>query len=132
MIKRFQNKFLFIFIDEEPPSYGNTCPQDITMYTSDEHVYVTWTAPTFTDNSGKSTTSAPSRSSTYPVGTTIISYSATDEAGLTTTCSFNITVISKYPYDPRSVIKYFVKGLFFSMYLVLIFVSVSLFQFRLC
>ena len=79
------------------------------MYTPNEDVYVTWTAPKFTDNSGKSIPSDPSRSSTYPVGTTTISYSATDDAGLTTTCSFNITVISKYPYGPRSVIKYFGK-----------------------
>ena len=94
------DKFIYC-LDEEAPSFGSTCPQNITKLTDkNEDVYVKWTPPKFTDNSNgklKTTTEGQTGTSTYPVGTTRITYSATDAAGLTTTCSFNITVISKYP-----------------------------------
>ena len=99
--ERVNELILFIFADEEPPSYGNTCPQDIKKYThSNDDVYVTWVTPKFTDNSGEPTTiktTGQTGSSKYPVGTTTtITYSATDTAGFTTTCSFSIQIISKY------------------------------------
>ena len=87
------------FADEEPPSYGNSCPQDIRKYTDkNDDVYITWTPPKSTDNSGEPTSvrkTGLSGSSKYPVGTTTITYSAKDTAGLTTICSFSISVISK-------------------------------------
>ena len=95
-----KNVFVY-FADEEPPSHGNTCPQDIKKYTeNNDDVYVTWEAPKFTDNSGESITvkiTGQSGSSKYSVGTTLITYSATDTAGLTTKCSFSIKIISEYP-----------------------------------
>ena len=94
-----KNIFVY-FADEEPPSYGNPCPQDIKTYTeNDDDVHVIWRAPNFTDNSGGPITvkiTGQSGSSKYPVGTTLITYSATDTAGLTTKCSFSVKVISKY------------------------------------
>ena len=95
------DKFIYC-LDEEAPSYGNTCPQSIKKLTDkNDDVYVKWTPPKFTDNSNgqlKITTKGQTGTSTYPVGTTtIITYSATDAADLTTTCWFTITVISKYP-----------------------------------
>ena len=94
-----KNIFVY-FADEEPPSYGNPCPQDIKTYTeNDDDVHVIWRAPNFTDNSGEPITvkiTGQSGSSKYPVGTTLITYSATDTAGLTTKCSFSVKVISKY------------------------------------
>jgi gliding motility-associated-like protein len=69
------------------------CPSDIT--TCDP--LVIYTAPTGTDNcSGVVTTQTDatglSSGSVFPVGTTTIEYTATDAAGNTTICSFNVIV----------------------------------------
>jgi hypothetical protein len=55
----------------------------------------TWTTPTVLDNcSGASIvqTAGPSSGSTFPVGATTVTYTATDGAGNTATCSFTVTV----------------------------------------
>ena len=55
---------------------------------------VSWTAPTATDNCGAvtlSSTHAPG--SNFPKGVTPVQYTATDDFGNTSTCSFNVTVV---------------------------------------
>lgn len=74
------------------------CPSDIMM--SDDGIncsnVVTWTPPTVTDNCGTTAsitfTSSHSPGSTFPVGTTTVTYTATDTNGNTTTCTFNVTI----------------------------------------
>jgi hypothetical protein len=91
-----------IIQDIIPPVIDN-CPQNITAYTGSNstncEVTVTWTPPTVTDNASISTFSSnypPGYS--FPVGTTNVIYTATDLAGNTTTCSFNVIVIDNtYP-----------------------------------
>jgi ELWxxDGT repeat protein len=75
------------------PIFAN-CPQNINLSTTGTTAVATWTAPTATDNC----TATPSVSSThnsgfaFPVGTTAVTYTATDAKGNATTCSFNIVV----------------------------------------
>ncbi|WP_339611906.1 HYR domain-containing protein [uncultured Xanthomarina sp.] len=54
---------------------------------------VTWTAPTGADNcAGAVVTSSHNPGDTFPIGTTTVTYTITDAAGLTASCSFNVTV----------------------------------------
>ncbi len=71
------------------------CPANITVTSSSTGAVAQWTAPTATDNC-----STPSVSSTYvmgtsfPIGTTPITYTAKDAAGNTSNCTFNVTVVA--------------------------------------
>jgi len=71
-----------------------TCPADITV-NNDAGVCgatVSFT-PTVTDNcAGATITSVPPSGSVFPVGTTVVTATATDTAGNTSTCTFNVTV----------------------------------------
>jgi|GEM_PF-1089515 len=54
---------------------------------------VTWTAPTVTDNcTGATISSSHSSGSVFPVGTTTVTFTATDGAGNSSSSSFDITV----------------------------------------
>ena len=54
---------------------------------------VTWTAPTAADNcAGVTLTSSHASGSVFALGTTTVTYTATDAAGHTTTASFTVTV----------------------------------------
>ncbi|MFM9057499.1 MAG: HYR domain-containing protein, partial [Bacteroidota bacterium] len=65
------------------------CPSNITKCGA----VATWTAPTATDNcSLASLTSSHASGSSFPVGTTVVTYTATDVAGNVSTCSFNVTI----------------------------------------
>ncbi len=71
------------------------CPTAI-MQSADTGVcdaVVTWTAPTASDICGDVTlTSDHDAGDTFPVGTTSVTYTATDEQSNTATCSFMVTV----------------------------------------
>lgn len=61
---------------------------------------INWTTPTVTDNCPNATlvqTAGPSSGTLFPLGTTMVSYLATDASGLTATCNFNITVSDTEP-----------------------------------
>jgi gliding motility-associated-like protein len=80
--------------DNIPPAISN-CPADIVVNLSggacDE--IVNWVAPTATDNcSVASFNSTHNSGDTFPVGTTVVSYVATDPAGLSDLCTFNVKV----------------------------------------
>ncbi len=72
-----------------------TCPADITVSTAPGacDAVATWTEPVATDNCGTVTTSSTHNSGdTFPLGTTTVIYTVTDDAGNVATCDFNITV----------------------------------------
>jgi gliding motility-associated-like protein len=72
------------------------CPANITVGANAScQAIVNWTAPTLTDNctGGTLTTNKPPGSS-FPIGSTTVSYTATDAVGIKTTCSFNVTVVA--------------------------------------
>jgi len=79
--------------DAEDPTI--TCPADVTV-NNDPGVceaVVTWTAPVASDNClGETVTSTANSGDTFPVGTTTVTYTITDAAGNTATCSFDVTV----------------------------------------
>ncbi|XP_072172386.1 uncharacterized protein [Diadema setosum] len=81
-------------VDVTPPVLSN-CPTDIvqTAASGSSFAVVTWVPPTATDNVGTPTVSSnfPSGSS-FPVGNTLVTYTAVDAAGNTAECSFNILV----------------------------------------
>src|SRR5690606_28986248 len=81
-------------VDTEVPVIAN-CPTDITLSTdaSSCDAVVTWTAPTASDNCSVSLSSSHNSGAVFPIGTTTVTYTATDGAGNTATCSFNVTVV---------------------------------------
>ena len=99
------NPFLMLNISPEdniPPDVS-TFPDDVTVtvpfgVTSSP---VSWTEPTSTDNSGTSfqSPSQPSGSS-FPVGTTPVTYTFTDPSGNNRQQTLQVTVIMlrKFPY----------------------------------
>ncbi|HLP11508.1 MAG TPA: HYR domain-containing protein [Flavobacteriales bacterium] len=82
--------------DNETPVISG-CPLPITANTSPGNcsANITWTAPTVSDNCPGATiaqtTGLPSGSS-FPKGTSTVTYTATDAAGNSSTCSFTITI----------------------------------------
>lgn len=86
--------FDVIITDDETPTYS-ACPLGISTTTDAGTctATVTWTAPTAADNCGlASDNSTHNSGASFPAGTTTVTYTATDNAGLTGTCSFTVTV----------------------------------------
>jgi|GEM_PF-2251314 len=83
--------------DNQNPVISNT-PSNITVYTGAGSAtcnkVVTWTSPTASDNCSVSTlTSTHTSGAVFPVGTTTVTYTATDVNGNTVTSSFTVAVI---------------------------------------
>ncbi|RMG96596.1 MAG: HYR domain-containing protein, partial [Chloroflexi bacterium] len=81
-------------VDSTPPMIAN-CPADIATGTDAGmcSAVVTWTAPTASDNCNLvSFVSNFNPGNAFPLGTTTVTYTATDGGGNIATCSFNITV----------------------------------------
>src|SRR5206468_1380667 len=84
-------------VDNTKPVISN-CPTDITVYTGPNRQtcdqVASWTPPSASDNCHVASF-APDHApgSTFQKGTTLVTYTATDDAGNTETCSFNVTVV---------------------------------------
>jgi HYR domain len=79
--------------DETAPSI--TCPADVVQNNDPGlcSAVVNYPAPTVTDNCpGVTVVCAPPSGSIFPVGTTNVTCTATDSAGATAGCTFNVTV----------------------------------------
>lgn len=79
--------------DNVLPVFTN-CPADIIIPAgSNCKAVVTWIEPTVSDNCLISTSSkSHSPNDEFAIGTTLVTYTATDASGNTQTCSFNVTV----------------------------------------
>ena len=80
--------------DDEKPVI-NACPSvpGVTTDSGDATAVVTWTPPTATDNSGVQTlTSTHNSGDSFPIGNISVTYTATDDAGNTETCTFPVVV----------------------------------------
>lgn len=93
----FQNNmdtcsFLVTVNDVELPVID--CPADITIAANNAGctAIVSWTAAATDNCSVASLTSNYTSGSSFPLGTTTVTYNATDPSGNAATCSFNITV----------------------------------------
>ncbi len=87
--------FNVIVIDQTNPVFRD-CPSDIEITADDTcSAIVSWATPTASDNCDSNLTITKSHSSgdTFAFGTTIVTYTATDEAGNSTNCTFNVTVV---------------------------------------
>jgi predicted extracellular nuclease len=80
--------------DTQPPVI--TCPANQTRVTTQPGgttAVVNYPAPTVSDNCpGATVVCSPASGSTFPVGTTTVSCTATDTSGNTATCSFTVSV----------------------------------------
>jgi hypothetical protein len=91
-------------IDTTPPTID--CPDNITAATpapNQTGAIVTFPPPTASDdNPGVTTSCTPPSGSIFPVGTTVVTCTATDAAGNTATCSFTVTVFDVCLQDESS------------------------------
>jgi hypothetical protein len=85
-------------VDNELPVMAN-CPSDIVAYINEVAVcdkIVTWQEPSASDNCpGVVMTQNYFPGSSFPIGTTTVNYTVTDNAGNTVSCSFDVTVIDQ-------------------------------------
>ena len=91
---------IFLIADREPPSFGSTCPNDMTLYTENDYAIRlprSFKKPNATDNSKKVSVNEKGfpKDSFFPIGTTVVSFTAKDYTGLNATCTFNVTIISE-------------------------------------
>jgi hypothetical protein len=89
--------------DTQAPTFAN-CPANINLTTAGNTAAATWTAPTASDNCSTPTvtlTTAPTANlvsgSQFPVGTTTVTYRATDARGNASTCVFTVVVTNSTP-----------------------------------
>ena len=92
--------FTITVVDNEAPTLA--CPADISVDTDpgSNGALVTYNAPTGTDNCPNTTvlqTAGLGSDATFPIGITTESYTLTDAAGNSTSCSFTVTVIDVEP-----------------------------------
>jgi len=88
--------FTVTITDEEPPTI--VCPANIDMDVDAGicGAVVSFETPTASDNSGSEVTvtqtAGPISGEVFPVGTTTVTFTATDAAGNSASCSFDVTV----------------------------------------
>jgi large repetitive protein len=84
--------FRVVVRDLTPPVFAN-CEQDVIV-NSENNCSATafWTPPTATDNCSAIISGNYNPGDVFPIGTTAVIYTATDDAGNATTCSFNVIV----------------------------------------
>ncbi|XP_071786035.1 uncharacterized protein [Asterias amurensis] len=86
-----------VSVDTVPPEI-QFCPQNINqqIQVGVPSVIVTWNQPTASDNSGQTPTvrSTHQSGSSFPVGTSTVTYTFADAAGNEATCSFNVNIVS--------------------------------------
>ena len=87
--------------DATPPVFTQPCPANQVLNTSPGTctVFASWTPPTATDNCGSVsvTSSHNPAGTTFPVGTTTVTHTATDIFGNSSTCSFTVQVNDNIP-----------------------------------
>jgi len=87
--------FTVTVVDNQLPIITG-CPSNITVNAANGrcNAQVFWNPPTASDNCpGVSLSTDHLPGEFYPVGTTVVTYTATDHAGQTTICTFNVTVV---------------------------------------
>ena len=78
--------------DNTAPVFAN-CPPDLIVEASNQcDAVATWPEPTASDNCSATVSATHSPGSKFSSGTTVVTYTALDPAGNTSTCTFNVTV----------------------------------------
>jgi hypothetical protein len=92
--------FIVTVQDTQPPAFSTSCPATINAAAAYQCPYATggvinFTAPTASDNCpGVAVACNPPSGSTFPVGSTIVTCTATDTSNNTSSCSFTLNVYS--------------------------------------
>jgi hypothetical protein len=90
--------FNITIVDNELPVLAN-CPSDIVAFINEPgqcEKTVTWQNPTASDNCpGVDLVQNYYSGSSFPIGTTVVNYSVTDNAGNTVSCSFSVTIVDQ-------------------------------------
>lgn len=85
--------FTVTVIDNESPELGD-CPDDIELDANENcEQQAFWTPPTATDNCSVTLSSTHNPGDFFPLGTTRVTYTATDNSGKNETCDFEVTVV---------------------------------------
>lgn len=98
-------EFDVTIVDSKPPQIQG-CPENIVIRSSTGDPtqcsqVATWTEPSASDECGvASFTSTHASGSVFPLGVTTVQFTAKDETGHTTTCSFTVTVVDDTPPVP--------------------------------
>uniref|UniRef100_A0A8C4ZWE3 Sushi, von Willebrand factor type A, EGF and pentraxin domain-containing protein 1 n=1 Tax=Gadus morhua TaxID=8049 RepID=A0A8C4ZWE3_GADMO len=97
--------FTVTVVDTEPPVIDRCRSPPMVQATDSEAAVVRWEVPQFSDNSGGRivVTGSHTPGSLFPVGETLVRYTATDAAGNNRTCDLTITVQGtdcSQPYVP--------------------------------
>ena len=85
-------------VDDTPPVL--TCPPDITLFTGpgDEDCLVPYAPQAIaTDNCDPSVTIGSNAPAQFPLGQTVVTFTATDDAGNVATCTMTVTVVDDTP-----------------------------------
>ena len=88
---------MFCFADEDGPTFSTS-----NIYVNTEPglptAVVSWHEPIVTDNSGLNVRVAKNHrsGSNFNIGSTLVTYTATDVRGFTAFYSFNVTVMGKF------------------------------------
>ncbi len=95
--------FMVTINDVDDPEWTN-CPLGITASitnTTDCTSTATWNIPTPTDNCAVvNILTSHDPGDSFPLGTTVVTYSASDAAGNSATCTFDVTVVDDTPPTP--------------------------------
>jgi gliding motility-associated-like protein len=90
--------FRVVVEDKVAPVFSNCVSRvTATALPGSCEAMVTWTAPTASDICGSTTVISPPQASgdIFPVGTTRVTYTATDARGNSATCAFDVVVVSE-------------------------------------
>ena len=84
---------MFILDNENPVISGCPSAQSGNTDSGIANGTISWTPPTATDNSGTQTlTSDYNPGDSFPIGSTTVTYTSTDAAGNTDTCTFTVNI----------------------------------------
>jgi HYR domain/Ricin-type beta-trefoil lectin domain-like/Secretion system C-terminal sorting domain len=91
------NRVITVCSNDTVPPIFTTCPSNISVSTASLSSIAQWVLPTATDNcSTPSVSSTFLAGSSFPIGTTVVTYIATDAARNVSFCRFNV-VVTKTP-----------------------------------
>ena len=83
---------ILLISDVEPPVFKK-CPTGISVFTKSSSRNIWWPMPSAEDNNGvQNLKSSHQPGAIFELGTTVVSYNASDAAGNVAICQFNVTV----------------------------------------